>query len=186
MLRFVSWNVSQCMANTTIRISLRSTFCLSPFSSNENRPSDEPAVLQTRLVQTISIVDDDAYHSISKFRLLRSMNRHGGWTQILGSEASEPGDLPMQVLPIQVLLAISFGVSLLSHQSSAVEQVLDILMDILSWEIAKVVSPCLPRGLWSHIVIRVFLLLGTVCPWHPPYLVLPSCPLSTWGHGWLP
>jgi len=35
----------------------------------------------------------------------------------------------------------------LSLQSSAVEQVLDILMDVLSWEIAKVVSPCLPRGL---------------------------------------
>jgi len=50
-------------------------------------------------------------------------------------------------------------------------------MDILSWEIAEVVSPCLPCGLWSHIVIRVFLLLGTVCPRHPPYPVLPSCPL---------
>ena len=36
------------------------------------------------------------------------------------------------------------------------------------------VCPRLPRGLWSHIVIRVFLLLGTVCPRHPP--VLPS-----WG-----
>ena len=35
----------------------------------------------------------------------------------------------------------------LSLQSSAVEQVLDILMDILSWEIAEVVSPCLPRSL---------------------------------------
>ena len=35
----------------------------------------------------------------------------------------------------------------LSFQSSAVEQVLDILMDILSWEIAEVVSPCLPRSL---------------------------------------
>jgi len=35
----------------------------------------------------------------------------------------------------------------LSIQSSAVEQVLDILIDILSWEIADVVSPCLPRGL---------------------------------------
>jgi len=58
-------------------------------------------------------------------------------------------------------------------QSSAVEQVLDILMDILSWETAKVVSPCLPRSLWSHIVIRVFLLLGTVSPRHPPYPVLP-------------
>jgi len=34
-----------------------------------------------------------------------------------------------------------------SLQSSAVEQVLDILMDILSWEIAEVVFPCLPRGL---------------------------------------
>ena len=45
-------------------------------------------------------------------------------------------------------------------------------MDILSWEKAEVVSPCLPRGLWSHIVIRVFLLLGTVCPRHPPYPVL--------------
>jgi len=27
------------------------------------------------------------------------------------------------------------------------EQVLDILMDILFWEMAEVVSPCLPRGL---------------------------------------
>ena len=35
----------------------------------------------------------------------------------------------------------------LSLQSSAVEQVLDILMDILSWEIAEVVSPCLSHGL---------------------------------------
>jgi len=51
-------------------------------------------------------------------------------------------------------------------------------MDIMSWEIAEVVSPCLPRSLWSHIVIRVFLLLGTVCLRHPPYPVLPSCPLS--------
>jgi len=66
----------------------------------------------------------------------------------------------------------------LSLQSSAPEQVLDILLDILSWEIAEVVSPCTPHGLWSHIVIRVFLLIGTVCPRHPPYLVLPSCPLS--------
>jgi len=31
--------------------------------------------------------------------------------------------------------------------SSAVEQVLNILMDILSWEIAEVVSPCLPSSL---------------------------------------
>ena len=68
--------------------------------------------------------------------------------------------------------------SSLSLQSSAVEQVLYILMYFLSWEIAEVVSHCLPRGLWSHIVIRVFLLLGTVCPRHPPYPVLPSCPLS--------
>jgi len=50
-------------------------------------------------------------------------------------------------------------------------------MDILSWKIAEVVSPCLPRSLWSHIVIIVFLLLGTVCPRHPPYPVLPFCPL---------
>jgi len=41
-------------------------------------------------------------------------------------------------------------------------------------------------------VIRVFLLLGTVCPWHPPYPVLPSCPLSraspihNLGHRWSP
>jgi len=66
----------------------------------------------------------------------------------------------------------------LSLESSAVEQVLDILMDVLSWEIAEVVSPCLPRGLWSLIVIRVFLLISTVCLRHPPYPVLPSCPLS--------
>jgi len=38
--------------------------------------------------------------------------------------------------------------------------------------------PCLPRGLWSHIVIRVFLLLGIVCLRHPPTPVLPSCALS--------
>ena len=42
---------------------------------------------------------------------------------------------------------VLFHGSLLSLQSSAVEQVLDILMDILSWETAEVVSPCLPRGL---------------------------------------
>ena len=54
----------------------------------------------------------------------------------------------------------------LSLQCSAIEQVLDILTDILSWEIAEVVSPCLPRGLLSEIVIRVFLLLGAVCPQH--------------------
>jgi len=70
----------------------------------------------------------------------------------------------------------------LSLQSSAVEQVLDILMDILmdilSREIAEVVSPCPPRGLWSHIAIRVFLLFGTVCARHPPYPVLTSCPIS--------
>ena len=75
-------------------------------------------------------------------------------------------------------LTVHSGMLSLSLQSSAVEQVLDTLMDILSWEIAKVVSPCLPCGLWSHIVIRVFLLLSTVCLRHPPYLVLPSCPLS--------
>ena len=39
------------------------------------------------------------------------------------------------------------SLSSLSLQSSAVEQVLDILVDILFWEIAEVVSPCLPRGL---------------------------------------
>jgi len=43
------------------------------------------------------------------------------------------------------VLSLSF--LFLSLQSSAVEQVLDIPMDILSWEIAEVVSPCLPRGL---------------------------------------
>jgi len=43
-------------------------------------------------------------------------------------------------------VTVSLSLSL-SLQSSAVEQVLDILMDILSWEIAEVVSPCLPRGL---------------------------------------
>jgi len=31
----------------TDHVSLRSTFCLSPFSGNENRPSADPAVLQT-------------------------------------------------------------------------------------------------------------------------------------------
>jgi len=45
------------------------------------------------------------------------------------------------------LLVIYYYSLCLSLQSSAVEQVLDILMDILSWEIAEVVSPCLPRGL---------------------------------------
>jgi len=43
-------------------------------------------------------------------------------------------------------LSLPLGV-FLSLQSSAIEQVLDILMDILSWEIAEVVSSCLPRGL---------------------------------------
>jgi len=42
-------------------------------------------------------------------------------------------------------------------------------MDILSWEMAEVVSfPCLPRSLLSEIVIRVFLFSGTVCPRHLP------------------
>jgi len=45
---------------------------------------------------------------------------------------------------IVIIIIIIISVSL---QSSAVEQVLDILMDILSWDIAEVVSPCLPRGL---------------------------------------
>jgi len=76
----------------------------------------------------------------------------------------------MDIFPVYIIS--------LSLQSSAIEQVLDILMDILSWEIAKVVSPCLTCSLWSHIVIRVFLLLGTVWPWHPPYPVLSSCALS--------
>ena len=70
------------------------------------------------------------------------------------------------------LYPVSHALFSLSLQSSAVEQVLDILMDILSWEIAEMVSPCLPCSLWSEIVIRVFLLLGTVCPRHPPYPVL--------------
>jgi len=65
--------------------------------------------------------------------------------------------------PITVFSRFTHAISLsLSLQSSAVEQVLDILMDILSWEIANVVFPCLPRGLWSHIVIRVFLLHAIV------------------------
>jgi len=46
-------------------------------------------------------------------------------------------------------------------------------LSLQSWEIAEVISPCLPRGLWLHIVIIVFLLLCTVCPRHPPYPVLP-------------
>ena len=82
--------------------------------------------------------------------------------------------------------AFSQSVLSLFLQFSAVEQVLDILVDILyilvdilSWEIAEVVSPCLPRSLWSHTIIRVFLLLGTVCLQHPSYPVLTSCPLST-------
>jgi len=47
-------------------------------------------------------------------------------------------------------------------------------MDILSWEIAKVVPLAF---LTVCDVIRVFLLLGNVCLRHPPYQVLPSCPL---------
>ena len=45
----------------------------------------------------------------------------------------------------------------LSLQFSAVEQVLDIQMDTLSWEIAEVVSPCLPRPNFhiSHICVQV-------------------------------
>ena len=35
------------------------------------------------------------------------------------------------------------------------------LTDILSWDIAEVVSPCLPRGLWSHD--RSFLSPLSVC-----------------------
>ena len=68
--------------------------------------------------------------------------------------------------------------AILSLQYSAVEQVRDILMDILSWEIAGVVSPCLPCGLWSHIVMRVFLLLGTVCLRH---LLSGATLLYSWG-----
>jgi len=34
------------MGNATDYVSLKSTFCLSPFSSNENGPSGELAVLQ--------------------------------------------------------------------------------------------------------------------------------------------
>ena len=82
----------------------------------------------------------------------------------------------------------------LSLQSSAVEQVQDILMDILSWEIAEVVSPCLSRG---YFVI-------TYCdqsfpfPWHclsaahslsgaTLSSTLKGIPLSaTWGRGWSP
>jgi len=43
-----------------------------------------------------------------------------------------------------LIIALFLSVCL---QSSAVEQVLDILMDILSCEIAEVVSPCLSHGL---------------------------------------
>ena len=45
---------------------------------------------------------------------------------------------------MDVVIVISLSLSL---QSSAVEQVLNILMDILSWEIAEAVSLCLPLGL---------------------------------------
>ena len=52
--------------------------------------------------------------------------------------------LPVAQTTDRKFLSLSLSLSL---QSSAVEQVLGILMDILSWEIADVVSPCLPRGL---------------------------------------
>jgi len=45
-----------------------------------------------------------------------------------------------ELLGTASILSLSLSLSL---QSSAVEQVLDIL----SWEIAEVVSPCLPRSL---------------------------------------
>jgi len=52
----------------------------------------------------------------------------------------------------QLLYSVTLHLSL---QSSAVEQVLDILMDILSWEIARVVSPCLPP-VYDHILCSEF------------------------------
>jgi len=54
-------------------------------------------------------------------------------------------DCSLVMFPSPVRGALSEGI--FSLQSSAVEQVLDILTDILSCEIAEVVSPCLPRGL---------------------------------------
>ena len=58
--------------------------------------------------------------------------------------AVRSGDAALPKLLWDFLLLFSLSLSL---QSSAVKQVLDILMDILSWEIAEVVSHCLPRGL---------------------------------------
>jgi len=54
--------------------------------------------------------------------------------------------------------------SSLSLQSSAAEQVLDILMDNLSWEIAEVVSPCLPRSLWSEFSFSLALFVRGTLP----------------------
>jgi len=48
---------------------------------------------------------------------------------------------------LQVLLGVIILDTALSLQSSTIEQVLDILIGILSWEIAEVVSPCFRRGL---------------------------------------
>ena len=53
----------------------------------------------------------------------------------------------MQTVYVGVHMSLRLRSLSLSLESSAVEQVLDILMDVLSWEIAEVVSPCLPRGL---------------------------------------
>jgi len=70
----------------------------------------------------------------------RRMGR-GSFGENLGHPTVTNRDFAMQIFP-------NYGtLDSLSLQSSAVEQVLDILMDILSWEIADVVSPCLPRSL---------------------------------------
>ena len=73
--------------------------------------------------------------------------------QLLQSMASSLFNLRARqcfsTISLQVFFGLPLGLSLslLSLQSSAVEHVLDILMDMLSWEIAKVVSPCLTCGL---------------------------------------
>jgi len=80
------------MVNATDRVNLRSTFCLSPFLGDENAPSvsGEPAALQT------TCMDDQRCWSccVSPRLLIQVDTEHrGGWTQMLGSEASEPRDL---------------------------------------------------------------------------------------------
>ena len=107
-----------------------------------------------------AVITDVEPHSVAATAGLKPLSRlvrisgsdvvamtHDQMTDVLRSSAS----VVLTVIPPQrdsharrSVLSLSLSLSL---QSSAVEQVLDILMDILSWKIAEVVSPCLPRSL---------------------------------------